>query len=261
MSKVSQRKGASRKQRDGKPTAKQVFAGIVVVVKSALLLSLVGVCLWGGNLWLQQWLSKPVTQVTVNSPFERVTRADIEQLLAEEINDSFMRLDLDRIQQTLTAQPWIDRVFVKRIWPGTIDVSVTEHRPIARWGQKGVLNQRGELIELDSEELLPLQFLPLLDGPEGMESQLMVQYQTLHRFFKDQQKHIRVLRCDASRSWSLQFDDGVVLTLGRRQIEERIQRFLSLYELELQSRWSDLAAIDLRYMNGLAVQWREQKNG
>ena len=68
------------------------------------------------------------------------------------------------------------RVNTRRRWPAEIEVTLTEQRPLARWGEGGYLNHEGEFCG-DPDPLY--QDLPLLIGPDGAEASLMRRYQTL----------------------------------------------------------------------------------
>ena len=42
---------------------------------------------------------------------------------------------------------------------------------------------------------------------------------------------------------------------GRDRVMEKLQRFLAMYDLSLNKYLADIKRIDLRYQNGLAVEW------
>jgi cell division protein FtsQ len=48
-----------------------------------------------------------------------------------EIGRPMTDLDIDRARSTISALPWIDTVDVRRDWPGTVRITVTERRAIA----------------------------------------------------------------------------------------------------------------------------------
>ena len=49
----------------------------------------------------------------------------------------------------------------------------------------------------------------------------------------------------------------VDILLGRDHVVEKMRRFAAIYERELKEQSANIARIDLRYANGLAVAWRE----
>ncbi len=64
--------------------------------------------------------------------------------------------------------PWVDRAGVARSWPRALRVQVVEQKPVARWGEGGLLNTRGEVFVQDAQHI-PAE-LPELVGPAGHRS-------------------------------------------------------------------------------------------
>jgi cell division protein FtsQ len=60
---------------------------------------------------------------------------------------------------------------------------------------------------------------------------------------------------DARRAWQLSFDNGLLLKLGREHNEDRLERFIDVYQGALSGYHAQIEAIDMRYTNGLAVVW------
>ena len=50
----------------------------------------------------------------------------------------------------------------------------------------------------------------------------------------------------------------VVTNIGASQLGERVQRFVAVYRSELASRVTQIATVDARYANGIAVGWRTE---
>ncbi|WP_220125170.1 cell division protein FtsQ/DivIB, partial [Pseudomonas aeruginosa] len=57
--------------------------------------------------------------------------------------------------------------------------------------------------------------------------------------------------------WALTTAQGVEIQIGRDHVVDKIRRFVSIYDKALKDQISNIARIDLRYPNGLAVAWRE----
>ena len=47
------------------------------------------------------------------------------------------------------------------------------------------------------------------------------------------------------------------MLLGRDRLVEKMRRFFAIYDKTLKEQITNIARIDLRYANGLAVGWRE----
>ena len=257
------RQGATRKPQRQGINWRAGFRGLWLGCKLLTLVAILGTGTYFGVLAAQSWLDKPVTNVSIHGEFTHVSRQAVADRVYAALGDSFIRLDLAEIQRALSEEPWIDYARVQRRWPDGLDVTVIEHKPIARWNDRDALNHRGEIIQLSGgeSEMESLADLPQLSGPDGMEQDIMSRYQTISKLLKAQGMTIQRLTCDDSRSWSLQLQDGVTIAMGRKDMNQRVRRFISIYSAQLQSRWAELQRVDLRYFNGLAVQWREQAQG
>ncbi|MGH1373827.1 MAG: cell division protein FtsQ/DivIB [Cellvibrionaceae bacterium] len=202
-----------------------------------------------------------MASVRINGEFSRVAREDVAKQVYDAMGNSFVQLDLEHIQSQLEQMPWVDGAKLSRAWPDGLNVTIIEHKPIARWGKHDALNHRGEVIALldDESSRALLEGLPMLEGAAGMERQVMDQYRALTKVLADHGLSIRRLRCDLGRSWSMELGESVQVNIGRDQVMDRVSRFLIVFETQLQQRWAELSAVDLRYFNGVAVKWRESQ--
>jgi len=256
------RSGGERKITRGATTSRQGVVsparnwlrGVVAFLKLVVLISICAFVLLGAFKSWQGLLSKPIGHVDVQGRFNFVDKALLEEVIADGIDSGFLQLDLDELKALLERLEWIDEVRVSRQWPDTIKVMVIEQRPIARWGTSAVLNQRGQVIELS--EPVELGDLPLLSGPEAKSALVMEQYQEVSELLSSYGLALAEVRCDLAENWYLIVSGGVELNLGRHQVIEKLGRFLLVYEQQLKARWIELIKIDLRYDNGVAVEWR-----
>ena len=49
---------------------------------------------------------------------------------------------------------------------------------------------------------------------------------------------------------------GVTVRLGRRDVDERIERFIRTASQVIAHRMNEIAYVDMRYSNGFAIGWR-----
>ncbi len=251
-------RGASRSAKSGKERVGR-FAALAIILRVLVVAVGVIAAIYFASLWIKEQLDRPVSSVKINGEFNRVVQQEVAEHIYQSISGGFIEVDLRRIQTQLETLPWIDSVKVARSWPGGLEVTVIEHKPIARWGEGDALNHRGEVIVLSgsaADEML-LQGLPQLIGVDGMEHNVMAQYHALTKVLGERGLTIARLEKDRSRSWSLSLVDGVEINIGRDQVMDRVGRFLIVFEAQLQQRWAELSYIDLRYFNGVAVQWRD----
>jgi cell division protein FtsQ len=125
---------------------------------------------------------------------------------------------------------------------------------VARWNNAGLLNARGELFLSESRFIPPE--LAQLTGPIGSEQEVTARYLAIQGHLTEVGMRLAALGLDARGAWSLTLDDGVVVRLGRRQVDERFDRFMLAAAKLVSQRATDIAYVDMRYSNGFAVGWK-----
>src|SRR5690606_2708534 len=193
--------------------------------------------------------------IVIESTFQRVTPIQIEATVAPSLEEGFWSLDLDELRTRLEALAWVDSSELRRRWPDTLVVRITEHRAAARWGDEGLLNARGELLAARPERGVPE--LPGLPGPAGSEREVARLYLDLRERLIDAHLTIDTLYLDERGSWRLVLASGQEVRFGRHDVEERVDRFFTVAAPALARELHRVRYIDLRYTNGFAVGWRE----
>ncbi len=212
------------------------------------------VLLAGGLAALTWALDRPVRVVSMDGRFQRVSPGQIEKAVAPFREAGFMSVDLDDIQRAIEALPWVEHARIQRHWPNSLHVTVIEQTAAARWGESGLLNTRGELF-VRSATHVPAE-LPRLSGPDGTESQVAQRYLAVQGRMLEAGMRIAALRLDERGAWEIDLDSGVTVRLGRREVDERIDRFIHTASQVISHRLNEIAYVDMRYSNGFAIGWR-----
>jgi len=201
-------------------------------------------------------LDRPIRVISMDGAFQRVSPGEIEKAVLPFTNAGFLSADLDRIQRAVEAVPWVDRARVQRRFPNSLHVTVVEETAMARWGESGLLNTRGELFIREAAHV-PAE-LPRLSGPDGTESQVAQRYLAAQGRMLEAGLRIAALRLDERGAWEMDLDSGVTVRLGRRDVDERIDRFIRTASQVISHRLNDINYVDMRYSNGFAIGWRTQ---
>lgn len=202
---------------------------------------------------VKQMLARPVGQVIVEGEFLYVGKERTMELINAELHGDFLELDLMRLKTALETDPWVEQASLSRTWPDSLIVKISEQKPIARWGEQGFMNQRGEIIRVESTA--ELMGLPRLDGEEKDARRIMQQYQDLAQLLRGRGLEIQALSSDRKKSWRVTLKGNIEIAIGRDQVMEKMRRFITVYDQHLHALWTDVKAIDVRYTNGVAVQW------
>lgn len=201
-------------------------------------------------------LDQPVQRVAISGRFQRVQPPDVEKAVRSAVgNLGLVGVDLARIAASVEAIPWVDRASVARSWPRALRVQVVEQVPVARWGEDGLVNLRGELFVQDRRHI-PAE-LAQLTGPAGYEAEMTQRYLAVQPRLAEAGLRITRLGLDERGAWEFALDNGVTLRLGREHVDERFERFLAAAARVVAARAAEIAYVDMRYANGFAVGWRE----
>ena len=202
---------------------------------------------------LSSLLERPLKSVAVEGQFQFLPKQRAMELIEKEIDGDFLQLNLTKLKNELQQDPWVDKVYLSRRWPDTLVVKIAEQTPIARWDTNGFLNQRGEIIRV--QNTTKLSGLPWLQGNEINAREIMQQYQDLSTLLRSRGLEIAALKCDNKKSWRLTLKNDKEIAIGREEVMEKLRRFVTVYDKFLINVWSDVKAIDVRYSNGVSVQW------
>ncbi|WP_417660488.1 cell division protein FtsQ/DivIB [Pseudomonas sp.] len=220
-----------------------------------LLLLALGFGAYELSVRLMPYADRPIAKVSVEGELSYVSQDAVQQRIAPFIKSKFFSVDLTGMRHELEQMPWIANATVRRVWPDQIVVSLEEQMPIARWGDGSLLNNQGQAFA--PEGLARYEHLPQLYGPKRAQQRVMQQYQVLSQMLRPMGFSVARLELRERGSWFLVTSQGVALLLGRDHLVEKMRRFIAIYDKELKEQIANIARIDLRYSNGLAVAWRQ----
>jgi cell division protein FtsQ len=205
--------------------------------------------LYGGAAWVVQLPVFPITEVRVITPLTHVTREQVETIVRREVRGNFFTLQLASTRVAFEKLPWVRRAEVRRQWPGLIEVVLTEHVPLARWGKSALVNVHGEVFEAAYDGSLPI-----FNGPDGTAKEIAIQYEHFRRSLAAIGKMPGEINVSPRRAWQIRLDDGMTVDFGRENVEERLRRFVSTYPRTIARMTRPVDRVDLRYANGFAAR-------
>ncbi len=225
--------------------ARHVIVAALVVVGAWRL----GAMVAGAPVWR-------IDRITVSGT-ERLAKSDVLALLGGLRGQSLLRADLDAARNHLLASPWVADAVLRRRLPASIDVAVTERRPlcVGRLGGRLLLiDEQGTVIDEYGPKYAEFD-LPMIDGlaaPGRTQidaSRMDLATRALESLAGRPDVARRVSQIDVSDVTDavvLLDTDGALLRLGDRDFRQRLEDYLDLAPA-LRERVASIDYVDLRY--------------
>ena len=227
----------------------RVRSGLLVAISLAGLV-MVGV-VWLGEGWVARD-TLPIRYVRLEHPTVRVNPNNLKAVLAPWAGNSFFSVDLEAVRQAVEALPWVARVRVRKAWPDTLWLHIEEHQPVARWSDHQLVDQHGQLFAIPPG-FVPRD-LPLLQAGGGDRQTVVDMFDWLQRRLRSHGLALSRLERDELGGWQVELGNGVEVVLGRREVRQRMETFLRVWEQQ-DLRWqASLARADMRYTHGMAIR-------
>ena len=198
----------------------------------------------------------PLHSVRLSAAPQRVVAGEVLQAVRSGVNGNFFTVDIEHLRQSLEKLPWVRGVTIRREFPGRLAVQLEEHQALARWNNSArfdglraeLVNTHGEVFNGESEQRLP-DFI----GSKDDSSEVAQHYGEFSRQLAALDLQVTQLALSPRHAWQLRLSNGLVLELGREQMQQRLARFVAVYPYSLAERAGSVRYVDLRYRNGFAV--------
>jgi len=200
-------------------------------------------------------LNQPIRTVEVTGRFQHIAPAEIERIVARQVRgQGLLTVSLAAVGRAIHTLPWVDAASVERDWPHGLSVLIVEQVAAARWGSDGLVNGSG-VVFATGVSRFPVG-LARLSGPDGSEAEVTQRYLAMQRRLTRVSLAITALRLDARGAWQLDLANGITVRLGRSQVDERFEKFMSAALAIVERRAGDISYVDMRYTNGFSIGWR-----
>jgi cell division protein FtsQ len=165
---------------------------------------------------------------------------------------SFAALDTAAVKARIERLPWIDTAEITRVYPGQLEIRVTERKPFALWTRgerRYVIDKTGRVLAAVSGETLPN--LPRVAG-EGAADKAAEIFDLVARF-PEIGKRLEEAERVSERRWNLKLKGAVTVKLpadGEARILDRLSREAEMRDLLAQ----DNTIVDMRAPGRVAVR-------
>jgi cell division protein FtsQ len=192
-----------------------------------------------------------ITSVVINGR-KQLSQDEILAVGGVNGRSSLLFLDADGVRDRLKANPWIAEATVLKLYPGQLQIDITERKAFALWqaaGRLAVIAEDGAVLEpYVSRRFLSL---PLVVGKSAEAHardflSLLARYPQVH-------SATRAAIFVGERRWNLRLKDGIDVRLPEQDVGNALAALSKLdKEDRLFSR--DIVAVDMRLPDRLVVQ-------
>ena len=193
----------------------------------------------------------------------RLSSGEVQALVEDLRGSSILRVDLDAFRQRLVESPWVADVALRRVLPSTVEIFISERRPVGlcRMGPDLYLvDETGTVIDQFGPQYAEFD-LPIIDGlvtpaprngaPRGSidvgRAELAARViAALGRSQPIASRLSQVDVTDAHDAVVLLDGDSALLHLGDDKFLERVQSYLELSPA-LRDRVTEIDYVDLRF--------------
>jgi cell division protein FtsQ len=191
----------------------------------------------------------PLREIRVEGELKHVTREQVKLIASHYLRGNFFTVNLVKTREAFQKLPWARNVSVRRRWPNRLEVVIDEQQELARWGNIALVNTHGELFHAASDADLPVFY-----GPGDGIKEVAERFGAFNQLVNPIGLKVVEVTLTPRRSWQITTNKGLVIALGREEMEERLNRFTGVYAKTLGSVKGNLTYVDLRYPNGFAVR-------
>jgi cell division protein FtsQ len=215
--------------------------------------------------------SLTISRITVTGN-SRISRGEVVSLLEGLRGQNLLTVDLDNWQKKLLESPWVAEAAIRRVFPATLAVAISERQPLGIGRINDTLyliDRRGTVIDAYGPNYAEFD-LPIIDGlaaqgsPDGMlidEARAALAGRLLSELAArpDLARHVSQIDVtDADDAVLLLKNDTVLIRLGNESFVRRLQSYLDL-AATLHDRIPDIDYVDLRFDERVYV--KPQGNG
>lgn len=190
----------------------------------------------------------PLRTVELTAEPKRVPTELLEKVVREQVSGNFFTVDLEKTREAFEKLPWVRKVSVRRKFPWSLEVEVEEQVALAHWNGSALVNTHGEVFMGKTDQVLPA-FI----GQPDTSMQVTQLYGELSEVLKPLHQQIEQIGLSPRFAWQVKLDRGMVLELGREEMQERLSRFVKVYPYSLAAMARPANHVDLRYRNGFAA--------
>ena len=207
--------------------------------------------------WLYFSANRTIDTYQLKSEIRQVKESQIAEIMSNYLGVSFWQLDLAQLHADIVRLDWVYRAKVKRHWPGKVEISILEQKPVVRWGEDALLNQNGDIFY--PQDIKPFAHYVRLDGETAQSRTLLKSLVIFQKQFDSLGWVIDQLSIQADGVWEMHFTGGQKLILPPQNWSQKLSRFSRAFSKMKPDLINSAELYDLRYSNGFVVKRAPKK--
>ena len=255
---------------DGELTDAMIGQRKKILHKPSLWVTITVVLLMTGVVLADQ-LFRPgrftIERIHIHGNSARVDAQTVERTAWLALIGNYFTADLEEIENALVHLPGVYQAAVRRHWPDTLEISITEAGAIALWyATDGSASESQDYVNLPPDSTITLQ--PVLRSPTADRHTVIDAFLDLVSSLALLDLEVKNLSIDEAGDWvvvlqsaSLQIPVELEIVVGRGNPVRKVDQFVAVFDSVLQDRLPDIERVDMRYDSGFAVQWRAGGSG
>ena len=199
----------------------------------------------------------PINEIGIKGEYGNVNKSQVDLIKNKFIKKNFFGLSLEETRVAFKKLPWVRDVSIRRDWNKSgLIVEIESHKPIARWGNRGLVNTFGEIFHAAYDDNLPL-FL----GPDEFVEEMTVKYRQINKILEKELMQIGTISLSNRLSWEIYTNNNIRIFLGKEDnnIVRKLNLLIENYQFILSELKSRVEYVDLRYKDGFSVKKLNEK--
>ena len=156
----------------------------------------------------------------VTGDFKFVKVEQVQDVAKSYAKSGFLTVDLVALREAVKQIEWVQGARVRREWPATLVIEITEEVPVAVWRGQKLLSANGEIF---GDARNGFETLPKLAGPEGTQFYLLSRYGEFKAILGNTELDFSTLTLSNRRSFELETLSGIRVILGADEIDDRLR--------------------------------------
>tara|TARA_B110001452_G_C15137094_1_gene395975 strand:- start:35 stop:862 length:828 start_codon:yes stop_codon:yes gene_type:complete len=159
---------------------------------------------------------------------KNISKKTIMEIVYAENESNIFNVNLSNIYNTLNNNDWVKDLYIERILPDTIKITIEEKQPIGIWQYEmsnKIITKNGEIIPTANLDKFKID-LPIIHGEHANQNANSIfEILNTNKLFA---KNIWSLNYINKRRWNLHFNQGIIVLLPSKDVLEAWNKIIKL---------------------------------